>query len=267
MPNKVAVALECWQPACGYRFGPSPTLPTSGEGARRSSAASGQGQPAAELRRDRIETIGEHAVLGLSEVAAEHTHAAHQHGHLRRGQQLRLVHQQFLGRDRVPGLPVIAEAIGDRLHHLEGLDIGLLLRGVAAPRCERHRDLDAGIPGRLLHAGATGQREQVGLDRFQVEALELFGIVEVLTHRVGLGRVSAQDLQVQLVGPPVAVRGATTGGVMKGASVFLSSLALQFLLGVRRHSRRPATCLIVCKKQVVSFGRSLEIGRIRSLFA
>jgi hypothetical protein len=38
------------------------------------------------------------------------------------------------------------------------------------------------------------------------------GVVEALAHRVGLGRVLVQDLQVQLIGPPVGVRGESTPG-------------------------------------------------------
>ena len=40
----------------------------------------------------------------------------------------------------------------------------------------------------------------------QVEALEFFGIVEFLAHRIGQRRVLVQDLQVQLIRPPVRIR-------------------------------------------------------------
>src|SRR5208283_1654258 len=50
------------------------------------------------------------------------------------------------------------------------------------------------------------QRLEVLLQRFEVELLELFGVVEILAHRIGLGRVLAENLEVQLVRPPVAVR-------------------------------------------------------------
>src|SRR5262249_54760007 len=39
-----------------------------------------------------------------------------------------------------------------------------------------------------------------------VEGLELFRVVEVLTHRIGPGRVLVENLQVQLIRPPVPVR-------------------------------------------------------------
>jgi hypothetical protein len=39
----------------------------------------------------------------------------------------------------------------------------------------------------------------------QVEALELLGVVELLAHRIGQGRVPVKDLNVQLARPPVSV--------------------------------------------------------------
>ena len=44
----------------------------------------------------------------------------------------------------------------------------------------------------------------------QVEALEFLGIVERLAHRIGKVRVLVENLQVQLVRPPVTVRAAWT---------------------------------------------------------
>ena len=49
------------------------------------------------------------------------------------------------------------------------------------------------------------QRVQVLHDRVQVEGLELLRVVERLAERVGLARVLVEDVQVELVGPPVAV--------------------------------------------------------------
>jgi len=54
------------------------------------------------------------------------------------------------------------------------------------------------------------ERSQVGLDRGEIERLECGRVVEVVVHRVGLGRTLMQDVQVQLVRPPVLVR-RTTG--------------------------------------------------------
>ena len=70
-----------------------------------------------------------HAMSGLARIRIQHAQAADQHGHLRRGQgqQLRAVHQQFLGGGGMVGAAVVAEAVGGRLQHGEGVDIGLLL--------------------------------------------------------------------------------------------------------------------------------------------
>ena len=50
------------------------------------------------------------------------------------------------------------------------------------------------------------QRLEVLDHGIQVEALELLGVVERLAHGVGLGGVLVQDVQLQLIGPPVCVR-------------------------------------------------------------
>ena len=55
------------------------------------------------------------------------------------------------------------------------------------------------------------QSRAIFLHSSQVEALELFCVVEVLAHRVGLGGMLVQDLDFQLIRPPVAVRRASTG--------------------------------------------------------
>jgi hypothetical protein len=39
----------------------------------------------------------------------------------------------------------------------------------------------------------------------EVEALELLGVVEILAHRIGQARVPVENLEVQLVRPPVTV--------------------------------------------------------------
>ena len=48
--------------------------------------------------------------------------------------------------------------------------------------------------------------DDVPLQSLDVEGRELLGVVEVVTHRVGLGGVLVQNREVELVGPPVPVR-------------------------------------------------------------
>jgi hypothetical protein len=90
--------------------------------------------------------------------------AAHKHRHLgrRERQELRLVHQQRLGRYLELSLQVVAEAVGERLEHGEGLDVRLRLRGVHAARRERHLHGDAGLLRGLLDARAAREHDQVG---------------------------------------------------------------------------------------------------------
>ena len=46
------------------------------------------------------------------------------------------------------------------------------------------------------------------VQRIEVEGLERCGVIEVGPHRIGHRRVLAQNLQVELIGPPVTVAGA-----------------------------------------------------------
>ncbi|MNL31305.1 hypothetical protein D3C87_1530860 [compost metagenome] len=68
--------------------------------------------------------------------------------------------------------------------------------------------------------GVGHQCRQVAFDRCKIQGLERFGIVEALVHGVGQGRVLVQDLQIQLVRPPVTVGCATASGLMKRAFRF-----------------------------------------------
>ena len=52
---------------------------------------------------------------------------------------------------------------------------------------------------------------QVLLQCLQVEALEGCRIIEVFRHRVGLGRMLVQDVQPELIRPPVPIAGAAAG--------------------------------------------------------
>ena len=64
------------------------------------------------------------------------------------------------------------------------------------------------------------QRREIFLHRRQIEALELLCVVEVLAHRIGLGGMLVQEIELQLVRPPVLVRGAAAGGMVEGAFGF-----------------------------------------------
>ena len=78
----------------------------------------------------------------------------------------------------------------------------------------------------LLRVGH--QLHEVGLEGSQVERRELRGVVKVLAHRVGLNGVLVQDPQVQLVGPPIAVRGTTAPHSRDRARAFASHICSSF---------------------------------------
>ena len=68
----------------------------------------------------------------------------------------------------------------------------------------------------ILRAGH--QRMQVLDNRVQIQALELFRVVKPFAHRIGLGRMLVQNLQIQLIGPPVCVgRGSSRSGLQCAA--------------------------------------------------
>src|SRR5690606_23309334 len=85
------------------------------------------------------------------------------------------------------------------------------------------------VVGRPPGLRCRHQLEEVPLQRLDVEGLELLGVVEVLAHRVGPGRVLVEDLQVHLIGPPVTVR----PGPVRLGSGSLDDWVLALAAGVR----------------------------------
>ena len=79
------------------------------------------------------------------------------------------------------------------------------------------------------------QRVQVALHRRVVERLERGGIVEAVAERVVLLALAGEDVERQLVGPPVAV-GAAQQRAQRG---LLDRAALQLALVDRVHERPP----------------------------
>ena len=97
----------------------------------------------------------------MSDVRVQHAKAAHQPRSVGDKavsvSKCALIHQQFLGREILRGLDIIAETIGRRFEYGERLHIGHLLRCVRASRRERNlhalpclfrRCLDGGTPAK-----------------------------------------------------------------------------------------------------------------------
>ena len=77
---------------------------------------------------------------------------------------------------------------------------------IGARRVPGHADHQAAVMtpvGRPPVLAVGHQRVQVVLQRVDIELLDLLAVVEVLAHRVGLGVVLVQDVEVEGVGPPV----------------------------------------------------------------
>ena len=76
-------------------------------------------------------------------------------------------------------------------------------------RVPRHPDEErpvVAVVGRPPLLRRRHHLDDVLLQRVEVEGLELLRVVEVLAHRIGLGRVLVEHRQVQLIRPPVLVR-------------------------------------------------------------
>src|SRR5581483_3337073 len=83
-------------------------------------------------------------------------------------------------------------------------------------------------------------RVQVTLERGEVEGLQLLRVVEAGPHRVRLRRALAQQIEAQLVRPPVAVRRSAACGVGKGA---LALVRHGLLLGFERVEHGPGVLI------------------------
>ncbi len=84
--------------------------------------------------------------------------------------------------------------------------VGDAVRACAVPRHPNEERPVVAVVGRPPVLRRRHQLIDVLLQGIQVECLELLGVVELLAHRIGQGRVLVEDLQVQLIRPPVSVR-------------------------------------------------------------
>ena len=100
---------------------------------------------------------------------------------------------------------------------VEGREALLAAAGAAAPvgdavgagAVPRHADEEPAVVAEvrrppILRIGHHGL--EVLDDRIQVEAIEFLGVIELLAHRVGQGRLPVEDMDIELIRPPVPVR-------------------------------------------------------------
>ena len=159
-----------------------------------------------------------------SGIGPQHPQAPDQHGQLRRaqGEQLGPVQQQVLAGHAVANWLVVAEAIGLGLQQGERFDIGLLLGGIAAPRCEGHLHPMAASSGGRFDRRATSQHDQVGQGHPLGTGLgTIKGLAEPLEHRqhppqlggiIHLPAVLGRQAQPGAVGTAALVGAAERGG-------------------------------------------------------
>ena len=122
--------------------------------------------------------------------------------------------------EQTPGL-VEAHVVGPAVERSEALGAGAAtaaavgdpVRARAVPcHPDEERPVVAEVrrPPRLR---IRHQREQILSERVKIERPERLRVIELLAHRIGLRGVVLQDLQVELIRPPVSVAPASIRGV------------------------------------------------------
>ena len=147
---------------------------------------------------------------------------------------------------RLVEVPVVGPAVEgrepDRAGGRAAAAVGDAVGAGAVPGQPDEQAAVVAVVGRPPVLRRRQQLRDVLLQGIQVELLELLGVVEVLPHRIGRGRVLVQDSQVELVRPPVPVRHGS------GRRVSVGRARHRALAGAPR---------------LLPFGRFLTLGRPR----
>ena len=130
-----------------------------------------------------------------------------------------LVAVLLLDRPEQPPRLVEVDVVGPTVEGRKALGAGpraaaAVAGAVGARAVPRHPDEEPAVVtvvGRPPVLRVGHQRVEVLLQGRQVELLEFLSVVELLAHGIGQGGVLVEDLQVQLVRPPVPVRRASAG--------------------------------------------------------
>jgi dihydroorotase-like cyclic amidohydrolase len=149
---------------------------------------------------------------------------------------------ELVRRAKAEGLPVTCDISINQLH-LTDIDIGYFNAAMRlTPPLRQVRDRDAlragarttaaigdaigarSVPGHAHEKAAVvtpvgrppvlrsrHQRLEISHHEVEMQGLEFFGVVEGRAHRAGLGLLRVEDLQVELLGPPVGVGPAASG--------------------------------------------------------
>ncbi len=122
----------------------------------------------------------------------------------------------LLDRPQQPARLVEADVVGPAVERREALlassaAAAAVTRAIRARAVPRHADEQRPVVAEVrrppvLRVGH--ERRQIFLQRGVVQALELRRVVEARAHRIGLGGMLVQQIEPQLIRPPVAVRRA-----------------------------------------------------------
>src|SRR5690606_22254444 len=105
---------------------------------------------------------------------------------------------------------------------------------VGAGRVPGHADHQTGVAaeiGRPPVLAVGHELEQVGLECAVIELLELLGVVELFAQRIRPGRMLAQQVQTQLIRPPIPVGRAATGTVIEWTFTLVRHASLLLHIG------------------------------------
>ena len=158
----------------------------------------------------------EDAVGGAAGVDVDSAEAAEEDGHLGRGEgeELRAVHQHLLRGDARLRFLVVAEAIRERLENRERGGIGLFGSGIGAAGAEGNAEGVACVFCGLLHAGTTGEDDEVGERDFFAAGL---GAVERAADAFeGFQHLAELGGFVHL---PILLRGEADAGAVRAAAL------------------------------------------------
>ncbi len=120
----------------------------------------------------------------------------------------------LLDRPEQPARLVEIRVVGPAVERRESLSAGAaaaaaVADSIGARAVPRHADEERPVVaevGRPPVLGVRHQRMEILDYGLEIEALELFSVVELLAHRIREGGVLVENLQVQLIRPPIAIR-------------------------------------------------------------
>lgn len=199
-----------------------------------------------EVAAQRARARGENTVGGAVVVDVDAAETTNEDSELRGGksEQLSAINDPVLQTVNSSAAGVVAEAVGDGLEVVVGLDIGLLLGGVHAAGSEGDVNVDTSTLGSLLNTGSTGEDDKIGnrdalavalrVVEFLLDTLELAEDLGELRGVVDLPVLHGSETDARAVGTTALVaatesrgRGPGSGDELGGAKASVKNGLLE----------------------------------------